>query len=206
MSQKGIPTEFAEFLREENEPAAAEPTSGVVDRAVDEATESLADVATGRFVLPPEERPLYCAPGYTSDPHWRTVREKPIHRAVIFLKAQGLSNREISTRLGIHWVTVCNIVRQPWAAKQIVEEIAKAGRGEVETLLEGAVADSIVKLINLRDDDDAPKDVQRKSANDLLDRFYGKPNQKIITASVDPNDLSDAELAEIARKGLSKTN
>lgn len=128
-------------------------------------------------------------------------REKPIHRAIVFLKAQGRSNREIADMLEVTPTMVAYVVKQPWAHQMIVDEIGSAGRCEVEVLLQGEVADSVRKLIELRDSDDAPKEVQRKSANDILDRFYGKPNQRITHERAEMSGLDDVELARIVKEG-----
>lgn len=144
-----------------------------------------------------QERPLY------NDPSPAVVlqKEQASHRLIAFLKAQGLSNVEIGQRVGKSPVAVGYICKQPCTAAIIVEEIALAGRSEVEVVLQGAALDSVNKLIEIRDDADASKDVQRKAANDLLDRVFGKPNQPMTHANVDLDTLSDAELAKIAKSG-----
>lgn len=140
-----------------------------------------------------------------SDPRWTLKREKPEHRLIIYLKCNGFTNREISNKTGYHICTVNNICKQPWARAIILAEITKAGRDQVETVLQGEALESVLKLVDIRDSEKAPVETQRKAANDLLDRIYGKPNQPVSHASVDPKTLSDAQLIEIARRGMDST-
>lgn len=132
-------------------------------------------------------------------PFFEIKHEKMEHRIMCFLKAQGFSNTEIAEKTGYGNVQVGQVLRQPWAAKRVIEEIQKAGRDEVEILLKGEARASVERLVMERDN--APKASDRISAADkLLDRLYGKPNQAIsLTAKVAvSNDMSDAQLAAIA--------
>ena len=130
-------------------------------------------------------------------PHYALKHEKFEHRIVIFLKAQGLSNKEIADKTGYTPVSISNIVRQPWAQTRIIEEMHKAGRDEVQTMLRGAMADSVARLIEERDNPNARASERITAADKLLDRFYGKPNQPITQRS-DLEKMSDAELSKIA--------
>lgn len=132
--------------------------------------------------------------------------EKAEHRVIVMLKAQGFSNMEIATQLGFTPVMVNYVVNQPWAQKRIVEEIQRAGRDEVETVLRGAVLDSVNTLISLRDNPGVKASDKRAISEYLIDRILGKPKQ-----AIDHNlqgrltDLSDAELAAIATGGNTST-
>lgn len=128
--------------------------------------------------------------------------ERPEHRAIIFLRSQCLTYKEIAAKLGWSPAGVANVCKQPWAQAIIVKELQKAGREAVQSLLDAEDVPSVLKLVEIRDDPTAPKAEQRKAANDLLDRKYGKPTQPILTAEVDPRTLSDVQLAEIAKRAL----
>lgn len=141
-----------------------------------------------------------------ADPRWTLKREKYEHRLIIYLKCQGFTNREISNKLGFSMYTVNNVIKQPWARAIILTEITKAGRDQVETILQGEALESVLKLVDIRDDEKAPRETQRKAANDLLDRYMGKPNTPITTSHIDPKTLSTAELMRIAKQGLSQIN
>ena len=141
-----------------------------------------------------------------TDPRWTLKREKYEHRLIIYLKCNGFTNREIANKTGFHIVTINNVCKQSWARAIILAEITRAGRDQVETVLQGEALESVLKLIDIRDDDKTPVEVKRKAANDLLDRYMGKPNQPITHAEVDPRQLSDIQLAEIAKKALRQSN
>lgn len=160
--------------------------------------ESCAGPEVVRVETIPLEKPFF---NNNATPGFVLRKESPSHRVICFLKAQGKTHREIAEMLGITPQTVYYTINQPWARQMIAEEIGKAGRSEVEVLLKGEVAESVRKLIAVRDSVEASPDVQRKAANDILDRFYGKPNQRIISTTVDPNQLSDSELAQIVKQG-----
>lgn len=112
-------------------------------------------------------------------PNLAILHEKPEHRVIIFLKAQGLSYREISDRTGhtIPWIS--QVLRQPWARARLVKEIQSAGRDAVQELIKAAAEDSVFTLIEQRDNEKAKPAERINAANSLLDRFLGKPTQKV---------------------------
>lgn len=137
------------------------------------------------------------APGYL------LKRERPEHRVIIYLKCQGLTYREIARKVGWTGAGVSNVCRQPWAQKIILSEITKAGRDQVEAILNTEDVNSLMKLVELRDDPNVVAETQRKCATDILDRKYGRPNQPITHVEGDVRSMSDAELLAIARKAKS---
>lgn len=189
------PIEFEVFERQASVPLAGDSPPSRASNINDKTPSRDERV---RIETVPMERPFF---NNHIEPAYRLGKERPNHRVICFLKAQGKTNVEIAEMVGVAPFTVNYTVNQPWAKQMIADEIGKAGRSEVEALLQGEVADSVRKLIDIRDSAEASADVQRKAANDILDRFYGKPNQRIISTNVDPNQLSDAELAEIVKRG-----
>jgi hypothetical protein len=138
-----------------------------------------------------------------ASPAYILKRERPEHRIIVYLKCQGHTYVEIAKRLGWSPPGVANVCKQPWALQLIGKELERAGRNQVEVILSNESINSIMKLIEIRDNPNAQLEVQRKAANDLLDRVYGKPTQPIATTEVDPKELSDVQLAQIAKKALS---
>lgn len=136
------------------------------------------------------------------DPRWTLKREKLEHRVIVYLKAQGHTYGEIAQRTGFCKTTIANVCKQPWARSIILAEITKAGRDQVETVLQGEALESVLKLIDIRDNEKAPIETQRKASNDILDRVYGKPNQPVSHADIDAKALTDKQLMEIARRGM----
>ncbi len=128
-------------------------------------------------VLPEEEMVLHTgAPGRAVE----ILNEKPEHRIILLLKAQGLSNREIAQRCGYGEAWVSQVLRQPWARERILLELQKANSDQIAALLRGELANSIFTLIEMRDT--APKASDRiTAANSILNRFLGTPTQRVET-------------------------
>lgn len=141
----------------------------------------------------------------SKDPQWVIVQEQPIHRLMVMLKAEGKSNTEIAHQLNytISWVT--QITRQPWFKLRLTKELSDAGRDQITALLKGAATDSVYTLMELRDDPQAPKAVRKSAADSLLDRWIGKPVQKVelentkLPSTEEIRSL-DAQIAECDRQ------
>lgn len=139
----------------------------------------------------------------SKDPNLAILHEKPEHRLCIFLKVQGLTNREIAAKVGYTEPWVSQLLRQPWARTRIVHELQAAGRDIVQGLLATEAAESVYRLIELRDQDEE-KGVARAAADSILDRFLGKPTQHVKTEQVKRTagdiEAVDRELAELERE------
>jgi transposase len=129
-------------------------------------------------------------------PRWRNQREKYIHRLVALMTAEGRSPHEIAEILGLHYITVLNLQKQPYVRDLVLREMHRAGRGKIQEMLEVQVIPSIEKIVKLRDTAAKPE-VQLKAANDILNRVFGMPNQPITTRREDTEDLSKLSDAEI---------
>jgi hypothetical protein len=146
------------------------------------------------------------------DPNIAIKHESPLHRMMCYLKAQGLSNREIAVRTGKSETWVSQVLRQPWARDRVKEEMKAAGQDAIQTVITAAAMDSVYKLIEIRDNEKAKPSEQLAAANSLLDRFMGKPTQKIESenkTTIQTTDVAElqAELAtaeaELKRRGIS---
>lgn len=128
-------------------------------------------------------------------------REKPEHRAIAMLKAAGLSNREICEQTGYSYPQLTIILHQPWARELIVQELKKAGRQGVETLLQSIAPDAVMKLEEVMNSDDATPDTQRKAAKDVIELAYGRATQKLEVSHPDPNESkTNEELLAVLQK------
>jgi len=115
----------------------------------------------------------------TNPPNFSIIREKPEHRIVVYLKAQGLSNKEIAERTGYTNAWVGQVCRQPWFRLKLVQELKEAGIDQVNAVLKASALDSVFTLVDLRDDVTAPKAVRKSCADSLLDRYLGKAVQRV---------------------------
>jgi hypothetical protein len=122
-----------------------------------------------------ETDPLRLFASETNPPNFAIIHEKPEHRLIVYLKAKGLSNKEVSDRTGYTQAWISQVCRQPWFRLRIVQELKEAGLDQISEILKGAVVDSIFTIIDIRDDDSAPKAVRKACADSLLDRWLGKP-------------------------------
>jgi hypothetical protein len=133
-------------------------------------------------------------------PHYGIKHQKPEHRIVILLKAQGNTNKEIANVTGLTPVSIANILRQPWARKQLVEEINSAGRNEVVQMFKGAALDVAERMIEIVNNPESRDSDKISAGHMILDRLFGKPNQPM---EVNLNDsslksMSDEQLLKIA--------
>jgi predicted transcriptional regulator len=135
-------------------------------------------------------------------PNLAILTEKPQHRMAVYLKATGLSNREIATRLSLSEAWVSQILRQPWAQQQLVKELQLAGRDVVKSVIEASALESVFTLIAIRDDTSNKASTRLAAADSLLDRAIGKAVQRVESDNTHrqiPAEMSalDKELAEL---------
>lgn len=113
------------------------------------------------------------------DPNLAILKETPEHRIMLWMKAQGMSNRLIAEKMNVSEGWVSQIMRQPWARLRVLDMIKENGADAVQTLLKGTTIDSVLTLVDLRDDPKTPPAVRASAASNLIDRVLGKPTQHI---------------------------
>lgn len=128
------------------------------------------------------------------EPNLEIKTERPEHRFIAYLRAQGKSVLEIFLHFGgqvdvqrkpisgtgeYSYAWLSQICRQPWFQARVVAIMQDAGLDIVQKTLEMEVLPSIQKLVELREC--GVKPVEKSAADSLLDRFLGKPTQKIET-------------------------
>jgi len=106
--------------------------------------------------------------------------EKPWHRIAIMLAGQGYTVTEISEKLERSIAHVSILLRQDWARKRLTDEMMKAGRDELETILKGAGSEALRRVITLSQNAESEQ-VQLAASREVLDRLLGKPVQKLET-------------------------
>lgn len=129
--------------------------------------------------------------------------ERPEHRVIVFLKAQGMSNKEVSERTGFTTVMIGYVLKQPWARVRLLQEITEMGRDGMAEILKGAAVDSVLTLLDVRDSEKSRPSDKIAAANSLLDRYLGKPTQRVesintnVNASMCDVKKMQAELVEV---------
>lgn len=141
-----------------------------------------------------------------SMPNFEIQKETPEHRFLLYLFAQGNSTIEVFQHMGgqltpngkpipgtgrwsYHWL--CQIRRQSWFRNQLTAFLHEMGKDLVQAKLQTELLPSLEVVVEIRDDPDAPSATRLNAANSLIDRFLGKPTQRVVTES--PKDLSTYE-------------
>lgn len=133
-------------------------------------------------------------------PNLTILHERPEHRLIVYLKAQGMSNKEIAAKTGYGYQWVCQIIRQPAFRKAFLEETKIAGRDAVKSFLAGEVLNSVVTLVEIRDDVEAKEATRVAAANAILDRALGRPMQHIQTETVATNTDAQVEMEKLEQE------
>lgn len=134
-------------------------------------------------------------------------QERPEHRFLIFLYSQGMSTKDVYIQMGGEWDSARNapvsgtgqysyqhlhtIRRQAWFQTKLVEYMEECGKDLIRAKLESELMPSIDTVIRIRDDKEAPKNVQLSAANSLIDRFLGKATVHI--QAEDPSSVARYE-------------
>lgn len=132
---------------------------------------------------------------------WVTVaHEKPEHRIIILLKAQGHKDHEIADLTGYTRVHVGNVLKQPWAVERVMQEINAAGRNPVVQMFKGTAVKAAQLLESVIDNPKAKHSDQISAAKEVLDRAFGKASQPLehTFSEEQLSKMSDEELAKIA--------
>jgi hypothetical protein len=143
-------------------------------------------------------------------------RERPEHRFLVFLYAQGMSTKDIYIQLGGEWDPVNNapisgsgqysyqhlhtIRRQAWFQTQLIKYMEECGKDVIRAKFEAELMPSIDKVIQIRDDKNAPQNLQLRAAESLIDRFLGKPVQQVQALPSASVDRYEKEASDLVRE------
>ena len=137
--------------------------------------------------------------GDTRQPTIEILKERPEHRIIVYLKAQGKSNTEIAAITGYTKPWLTQVCQQPWFKMQLTQLLHEKGGDMVQNFLEGQVMNTLETLVEIRDNGD--KDATRlAAANAILDRAFGKPTQHIKTEAVADPTNAQTEMTSIERE------
>lgn len=134
----------------------------------------------------------------TRPPLWEVTAEAPWHRIAAYLFATGCTScRQVAEILGdVNEKTVQNLLRNKWFQERVTELLAKNGGKDIMALLRAEQFNSLVVMIEIRDNDKMPPVVRHNICKDILDRTLGKPIQRIETSE---SPTSDDPVAEARR-------
>jgi hypothetical protein len=121
--------------------------------------------------------------------------EKPIHRLVMLLKSQGLTNRQIEKALKeqgtpLSYVHICNICRQSWFLKGVVKLVHERGETKIDAILDLVMKDAIeVAYREMMNDNNSVKE-RTQCAFELAKLARG---QKITVETINTGDIKSLD-------------
>lgn len=119
--------------------------------------------------------------------------EQPWHRIAVFLAATGKNFTEIAERLGKSPVTVSQVLKQPWAQERLAREIAEAGRGTLQDILNVYGPQTLLEVVDLGKTAQS-ESVRLGAKKEILDRWLGKAKESLTITEKPAEDKSDDEL------------
>lgn len=109
---------------------------------------------------------------------YMVLKEEPWHTQAAFLFAAGnLSAQEVAEVVGHAAQTCRNLLRQEWFQRKVIQIISDHGGQDVMELFRAEAFNSLVTLVEIRDDPKVPASVRSANARDIIDRAYGKAKQ-----------------------------
>lgn len=148
----------------------------------------------------------------TRQPYYLNQTEKAYHRTVAFLVAEGLTDVEIAEQVNKSVVTIANLRKQTYIEQQVLALIHGRGDAAIDKLHRAAEEAADALIDNLRQAQGKESlEVVRRTANDILDRKYGKPNQPTTTTikkQVEEMTIADIDqrISELQRQREIKVN
>ena len=132
-------------------------------------------------------------------PNHPRLNERPEHRQMCLLAAQGLTAPEIAEITGFRRETVNDVLKEVWARAYITQLMHQTGAKAAIRVLSGAALKAAKHLVDCVDGSIEGIKVsdQTKAAIDILDRITGTPTHKVEVTRRDASELSDQELASM---------
>lgn len=122
-------------------------------------------------------------------------KEKPAHRIIAYMAASGATPQRIADETGYGVQQVRILLNQDWMKAHIALLIHENFNDDISGLLKAGAVDALMTIRNLSTESLNEK-VRLSAAQDLLDRYRGKPTQFVHTSHSEvPQDPSE----EIAR-------
>lgn len=122
--------------------------------------------------------------------------EKPIHRMMIYLHAQGASLKDIAKHTGYDYAYVTQVMKQPWARSRLMTILKENGQDAVRHFLTNEVAPSLEVLRDVRDSSTASAQARIAASNSILDRALGKPTVTVEASNTNRNVPADMQRIE----------
>lgn len=164
---------------------------------------TLNELKQGRTTVPASELSpeAQVVPDYlhgTHPPDWELTVEQPWHRIAAYLFATGATScKQVAELIGdVNEKTVRNLLKQRWFQERVTKLLAENGGKDIMALLKAEQYNSLIVMIDIRDNEKMPPVVRTSICRDILDRTLGKPVQRIET---NESPTSDDPVAEARR-------
>jgi hypothetical protein len=133
------------------------------------------------------------------------MNEQAWHRAACYLKAAGMSVKEIATQLGKAEQSVRIVLNTPRGLQIIAELTHSTGIGAVQHMIDGEMTSCIFALAGVRDDPEAPASARVAASNSLLDRSsLGKPKTMVEVSHSKPPTVEESLALDQEREELTR--
>jgi hypothetical protein len=134
----------------------------------------------------------------TRPPQWEVEVEQPWHRIAAYFFATGATScKQVAELIGdVNEKTVRNLLRQKWFQERVTKLLAENGGKDIMALLRAEQFNSLVVMLDIRDDPKISPQVRANICRDIFDRTLGKPVQRIETSE---SPTSDDPVAEARR-------
>lgn len=120
--------------------------------------------------------------------------EKPWHRYALHLAARAkMSTTDIATTLQVSADQVRVLFKQKWFQEQYNALVSQRADSFYEQLLEGEDVNSLLTLVELRDNVNVKSATRAACAFDILDRMKGKAIQRTLSVSSSLKQTSDID-------------
>lgn len=120
--------------------------------------------------------------------------EKPWHRYALHLAARAkMSTTDIASTLQVSADQVRVLFKQKWFQEQYNALVSQRADSFYEQLLQGEDVNSLLTLVELRDNPNVKSATRASCAFDILDRMKGKAIQRTLSVSSSLKQTSDID-------------
>jgi len=126
-------------------------------------------------------------------------KEKALHRTAAYMIASGARTKTVASELGVAEGTVSNWLRQPWFQANVNQIIQDEFSGDVTQMLKSAASTAVIVQMDLMQNSVSDQ-VRLKAAQDLLDRFRGKPTNFVHHTNHQISEQPDQEIKRLEKE------
>lgn len=130
------------------------------------------------------------------EPKTEIQQEKAIHRTAAYMIASGAKIRAVADHLDVAENTVRNWTRQPFFQALVATIIHNEFSGDITSMLKNAAVEAVMVQTDLMHNSTSDQ-VRLKAAQDVLDRYRGKPTNFVHHTNGSLSEDPDAEMRRL---------